>query len=292
LPDPRRLYRRITASTLPTRLVSHLTVVSIVAVASMAGLATQQTPDAGVDTGFLVSAVRGANDGAPAPSHRPLLEVSEDSEAVSLQADELELLDRGAPAVVPSSTPRPTPVPIDTAATPLPGPTTAAAAATPAAQGAAAATPAAQGAAAATPAAQGATTTTPSAPSTRTTTPAAPARLAWPVPGGSVSQYFHAGHLAIDIAAPYGNQVVAAQSGIVTWAGWRNNGGGFVVSIDHGNGMRTTYNHLGAVWVSAGQWVGAGQLIAPVGCTGICTGPHVHFEVVVNGVIDNPLRYF
>jgi murein DD-endopeptidase MepM/ murein hydrolase activator NlpD len=273
LPDPRRLHRRITASTLPTRLISHLTVVSIVAVASMAGLATQQTPDAGVDTGFLVSTVRGANDGAPAPSQQSLLMTSDEGEAPSsLQADELDLLDRGAPAVVPSSTPRPTPVPVDADATPLPGPGTATTADASTAQGA--------------------TTTTPSAPSTRTTVPAAPTRLVWPVPGGSVSQYFHAGHLAVDIAAPYGNQVVAAQSGVVAWAGWRNNGGGFVVSIDHGNGMRTTYNHLGAVWVSAGQWVGAGQLIAPVGCTGICTGPHVHFEVVVNGVIDNPLRYF
>jgi murein DD-endopeptidase MepM/ murein hydrolase activator NlpD len=270
LPDPRRLYRRITASNLPTRLVSHLTVVSLVAVASMAGLATQQAPDAGVDTGFLVSAVRGANDGAPSATQDSLLGTSSQSEELSLAADELDLLDRGAPATVPSSTPRPTPVPIDADATPLPGPTTATASS----------------------GAQGSTTTAPSAPSTRTTAPAAPTRLVWPVPGGSVSQYFHAGHLAVDIAAPYGNQVVAAQGGVVTWAGWRNNGGGFVISIDHGNGMRTTYNHLGAVWVSAGQYVGAGQLIAPVGCTGICTGPHVHFEVVVNGVIDNPLRYF
>jgi murein DD-endopeptidase MepM/ murein hydrolase activator NlpD len=85
---------------------------------------------------------------------------------------------------------------------------------------------------------------------------------------------------------------VAAQGGTVTWAGWRNNGGGYVISIDHGNGMRTVYNHLDSIWVSAGQYVGAGQGIGGVGCTGICTGPHVHFEVIVNGVIDNPLRYY
>jgi murein DD-endopeptidase MepM/ murein hydrolase activator NlpD len=64
------------------------------------------------------------------------------------------------------------------------------------------------------------------------------------------------------------------------------------VSINHGNGMTTVYNHLGSIWVSAGQYVGAGQGIGGVGCTGICTGPHVHFEVIVNGVIDNPLRYY
>jgi murein DD-endopeptidase MepM/ murein hydrolase activator NlpD len=86
--------------------------------------------------------------------------------------------------------------------------------------------------------------------------------------------------------------VVAAQSGIVTWSGWRNNGGGNVVAIDHGNGMQTVYNHLGDLWVSSGAYVAAGQGIGAVGCTGICTGPHVHFEVIVNGIIDNPQRYF
>ena len=114
--------------------------------------------------------------------------------------------------------------------------------------------------------------------------------LVWPV-NGSISQYFHSGHLALDVAAPYGATVVAADAGVVTWAGWRNNGGGYVVAIDHGNGMRTVYNHLGSIWVSPGQAVSRGQGIAGVGCTGLCTGPHVHFEVVVGGVAVNPLRY-
>ncbi|MBW3612467.1 MAG: peptidoglycan DD-metalloendopeptidase family protein [Chloroflexi bacterium] len=248
---------------------------SLVAAASMAGLATQQEdPDAGVDTGFLVSSVRGANENASAtPDSLLPSPVTESADALDVQSEELTLLDRGAPAVAPSSTaPKPTPVAVDPDATPIPPPTTALGQA--GGQGTTAA-PAA-----------------PSAPSTRAAAPVAPAGLVWPVPGGSVSQYFHAGHLAVDIAAPYGNQVVAAQAGVVTWSGWRNNGGGYVVSIDHGNGMRTTYNHLGNVWVSAGQWVAAGQLIAPVGCTGICTGPHVHFEVVVNGMIDNPMRWY
>jgi murein DD-endopeptidase MepM/ murein hydrolase activator NlpD len=117
------------------------------------------------------------------------------------------------------------------------------------------------------------------------------ATLLWPVSGGSVSQYFHAGHLALDIAAPAGNAVFAAAGGVVTYAGWMNNGGGNVVSVDHGNGMQTVYNHLGGFAVGVGAYVAPGQIIAYVGCTGMCTGPHVHFEVIVGGVIVNPLRY-
>ncbi len=115
--------------------------------------------------------------------------------------------------------------------------------------------------------------------------------LAWPVPGGTVTQYYHAGHLALDIATQPGRPVVAAASGVVTWAGWRSNGGGMVIVIDHGNGMQTGYNHLGSLWVSAGQHVAVGQGIAGVGCTGMCTGPHVHFQVIVGGILVNPLRY-
>ena len=161
-----------------------------------------------------------------------------------------------------TSGPLPEPVPVDPDATPLPGPRASARRRPPPAS-----------------------LTTPRVPAP------APGALLWPVPGGSISQYYHAGHLALDIAAPYGTTVIAAQSGIVTWAGWRNNGGGNVIAIDHGNGMTTVYNHLGSIWVSAGQYVAAGQGIGGVGCTGMCTGPHVHFEVIVNGVIDNPLRY-
>ena len=116
--------------------------------------------------------------------------------------------------------------------------------------------------------------------------------LTWPVPGGQITQYFSSYHLAVDIAAPYGGQVIAADGGVVTWAGWRNNGGGLVLAIDHGNGISTVYNHLGSVTVGPGQAVDKGQLIAAVGCTGVCTGPHVHFEVIVGGVLVNPLRYF
>ena len=116
-------------------------------------------------------------------------------------------------------------------------------------------------------------------------------QLQWPVPGGVITQYYSSYHKALDIAAPAGSTVIASAAGVVTWSGWKNNGGGLVVAIDHGNGIITVYNHLGAAWVAAGATVAAGQGIAAVGCTGVCTGPHVHYEVIVDGVIVNPLRY-
>jgi len=115
--------------------------------------------------------------------------------------------------------------------------------------------------------------------------------LRWPVPGAVITQYYWSGHLAVDLAVPAGSPVLAAASGTVIWAGWRTNGGGLVVEIDHGNGLHTVYNHLGAILVAAGSSVTRGQRIASVGCTGNCTGPHVHFQVSVNGVFVNPLRY-
>jgi murein DD-endopeptidase MepM/ murein hydrolase activator NlpD len=116
-------------------------------------------------------------------------------------------------------------------------------------------------------------------------------QLLWPVPGGVITQYYSSYHKALDIAAPAGSKVIASAAGTVTWAGWKNNGGGLVVAINHGNGIVTIYNHLGSIAVAAGAAVAAGQRIAAVGCTGVCTGPHVHFEVIVGGVIVNPLRY-
>jgi murein DD-endopeptidase MepM/ murein hydrolase activator NlpD len=116
-------------------------------------------------------------------------------------------------------------------------------------------------------------------------------KLLWPVPGGTISQYFWSGHLAIDIEAPAGSRVLAADGGTVVWAGWKNTGGGLVIEIDHGNGMHTGYNHLGSIAVSVGQVVARGQRIAAVGCTGLCTGPHLHFQVFVGGILVNPLRF-
>lgn len=122
--------------------------------------------------------------------------------------------------------------------------------------------------------------------------------FAWPVVGGNnyISQYFHYGHYAIDVAADYGSPVVAAAQGTVTFAGWKNNGGGYQVWISHGSNLYTTYNHLSSITVSAGQAVGRGHQVGRIGMSGDATGPHCHFEVWVGPVWNggtrvNPLRY-
>ena len=106
--------------------------------------------------------------------------------------------------------------------------------------------------------------------------------FAWPLVGGRnyISQRFSSYHHAIDIAATYGTPVVAAASGVVVFAGWRSyTGGGNVIWISDGSRIYTTYNHLSAWSVQAGQTVSAGQRIGSVGTSGIATGPHLHFEV-------------
>jgi murein DD-endopeptidase MepM/ murein hydrolase activator NlpD len=118
----------------------------------------------------------------------------------------------------------------------------------------------------------------------------------WPVAGGYISQYFHYGHYAIDIAADYGTKVMAAASGTVIFAGWKNNGGGYQVWIAHGSNLYTTYNHMSSITVGRGQSVARAQQVGRIGMTGNATGPHLHFEVwrgpVWNGGTRvNPLIY-
>jgi murein DD-endopeptidase MepM/ murein hydrolase activator NlpD len=97
-------------------------------------------------------------------------------------------------------------------------------------------------------------------------------------------------HTGIDIAAGYGAPVVAADSGTVVFAGVMS-GYGNVIAIDHGGGLGTTYNHLSAFYVGTGQRVARGSSIGAVGCTGYCTGPHLHFEVRINGSPVDPMPY-
>lgn len=133
--------------------------------------------------------------------------------------------------------------------------------------------------------------------------------MAWPVPGYySVTspfgwrihpilgtQKFHSG---IDIAAPGpdpkrnfpGAAVVAANGGQVVYAGWYG-GYGLVVIIDHGGGITTLYAHLSATSVGVGQQVSRGQTLGHVGSTGMSTGPHLHFEVRINGQPVDPMGY-
>lgn len=115
----------------------------------------------------------------------------------------------------------------------------------------------------------------------------------WPA-NGVVSQFASWYHMALDIAAPYGTPVVAAQTGVVTSVsiGTWNFGYGTDVWVDNGGGFASHYTHLSAVNVTAGDSVVAGKTVLGwIGMTGRTTGPHVHFEIKRNGVLVNPLPY-
>lgn len=115
----------------------------------------------------------------------------------------------------------------------------------------------------------------------------------WPTQGDVSSRYglrwngsdFHPG---IDIANDPGTVVIATADGVVAESGWNAGGYGYMVDIDHGNGIVTRYAHNSSLAVSAGFAVKKGQVIAYMGNTGFSTGPHVHYEVIVNGKAVNP----
>ena len=98
-------------------------------------------------------------------------------------------------------------------------------------------------------------------------------------------------HPGIDIANDFGTPIVATADGIVTDAGWNAGGYGNKVDIDHGNGIMTRYGHAQSIVVRPGQQVRRGQIIAYMGSTGFSTGPHVHYEVRINGEPVNPAPY-
>jgi len=97
-------------------------------------------------------------------------------------------------------------------------------------------------------------------------------------------------HHGTDIAAATGTPIFAVKQGTVLFSGWRPIYG-YTVMIDHGNNIKTLYGHASKLLVKAGQTVRKGQIIAKVGSTGRTTGPHVHFEVYVNGKTVDPVRY-
>jgi murein DD-endopeptidase MepM/ murein hydrolase activator NlpD len=97
-------------------------------------------------------------------------------------------------------------------------------------------------------------------------------------------------HEGIDLGAAYGTPIAAAAAGAVIYAGWEGGYGNLVV-IDHGGGLATAYGHQSRIAVSVGQQVAQGQIIGYVGSTGHSTGPHLHFEVRVNGQPVDPLGY-
>jgi murein DD-endopeptidase MepM/ murein hydrolase activator NlpD len=117
--------------------------------------------------------------------------------------------------------------------------------------------------------------------------------LIWPVNGPVTSGFgmrWGRMHTGIDIAVPTGTPVHASASGTVVYAGWMS-GYGYLVAIDHGNGLATAYAHNSSLLVAVGQHVAQGDTISLSGSTGHSTGPHVHFEVRVNGVPVDPLLY-
>ena len=115
-----------------------------------------------------------------------------------------------------------------------------------------------------------------------------------PVGGTITSRYgprWGRTHSGLDIATSTGTPIAAAASGTVVFSGWDNYGLGNCVKIDHGNGVQTVYGHCSALYVTQGQYVSQGEVISAVGSTGNSTGPHLHLEIRVNGVAQNPQLY-
>ena len=116
--------------------------------------------------------------------------------------------------------------------------------------------------------------------------------LGWPTgPMQYVSQWFSSSHLGIDIACAYGVPIYAAESGIVSLSQDGYYTYGYTIIIDHGSGMQTLYAHMSQRVAQVGDYVNRGQLIGFIGSTGASTGPHLHFEVRVDGVRVNPQPY-
>ncbi|KKQ27527.1 MAG: Peptidase M23 family protein [Candidatus Magasanikbacteria bacterium GW2011_GWC2_37_14] len=114
----------------------------------------------------------------------------------------------------------------------------------------------------------------------------------WPAGVRRITQYFGWRHTGLDIAGPIGTSIYATRAGVVTRSQCGYNGGyGCYIIIDHGGGLSSLYGHNSRLFVSVGESVAQGQNIALMGSTGRSTGPHIHFEIRVNGVRVNPLKY-
>lgn len=126
-----------------------------------------------------------------------------------------------------------------------------------------------------------------------------PGVMSWPVSGGTITAIFHDPnypfkhlfeHSGLDIAVPTGTAVHSAAPGIVAWARTGNSYGNYIMVI-HSGGYATLYAHLSSMEVAADQFVSRGQQIGRSGSTGLSTGPHLHFEVRLNGIPVNPQNY-
>ncbi|HZP25741.1 MAG TPA: peptidoglycan DD-metalloendopeptidase family protein [Dehalococcoidia bacterium] len=124
--------------------------------------------------------------------------------------------------------------------------------------------------------------------------PVASAGFIWPFIGPISSPFGDGrGHTGIDIDGfgREGSTIVAAAAGQVVYTAYLGYGYGYHIIIDHGNGFSTLYAHLSDIWVSPGQYVAQGEGIGVIGCTGYCTGTHLHFEIRIGGVPVDPMGY-
>lgn len=110
----------------------------------------------------------------------------------------------------------------------------------------------------------------------------------FPVNSRNYTQYYWVGHPGLDIAVGEGTAVYASDTGTVTYAGWNIYGYGNLVVVNHGNGYETFYAHLSSYNVVPGQVVSQGQVVGASGNTGNSSGPHLHFEIRINGNRDDP----
>lgn len=112
----------------------------------------------------------------------------------------------------------------------------------------------------------------------------------WPTVSRSITQYYHWRHNAIDIGAKTGSPIYASMAGKIIKAGW-SEGYGYNVIIDHGGGKKTLYAHLSKIYAQNNDQITQGSVIGAIGSTGWSTGPHLHFEIIINGTKVNPLSY-
>ena len=107
-----------------------------------------------------------------------------------------------------------------------------------------------------------------------------------------VTNGFYSWHPGVDLAAPVGTLIYAADSGVVVFAGWHTDGYGNLIILDHGNGFTTYYAHMKSRFAECGQSLQPGELLGEVGSTGVSTGPHLHFEIRKEHVPNTPFLYF
>lgn len=115
-------------------------------------------------------------------------------------------------------------------------------------------------------------------------------KLAWPTVGARMTQYYSWRHHAVDIANKTGTPIYATDTGVIEVAGWGAGYGNQIV-INHGGGRKSRYAHMSKFYVVKGQAVKKGEAIGAIGSTGRSTGPHLHFEYIINGIKYNPLNY-